>query len=63
MTDDPAVDAGTKALRSGGDFADGAIAQQGESLGGSTLATFDLQALTILREGGLAAAESSEIVD
>ena len=63
VTDNPAVDAGIKALRSGGDFADGAIAQQGENLGGSVLATFDLQALTILRQGGLAAAEPSELAD
>ena len=63
VTDNPAVDAGIKALRSGGDFADGAIAQQGENLGRSVLATFDLQALTILRQGGLAAAEPSELAD
>ena len=63
VTDNPAVDAGIKALRAGGDFADGAIARQGESLGGTVLATFDRRALTILRQGGLAAAEPSEIVD
>lgn len=63
VTDNPAVHAGIKALRAGGDFADGAIARQGESLGGTVLATFDRRALTILRQGGLAAAEPSEIVD
>ena len=61
VTDNAAVDAGIKALRSGGDFADGAVALQGESLGGAVLATFDRQALTILRQGGLAAAEPSEL--
>ena len=61
VTDKPAVDAGIKVLRSGGDFADGAIARQGESLGGTVLATFDRQALTILREGGIEAAEPSQI--
>ena len=63
VTDRPAVDAGIKVLRSGGDFADGAIARQGESLGGTVLATFDRRALTILREGGIEAAEPSEIGD
>lgn len=61
VTDKPAVDAGIKVLRSGGDFADGAIARQGESLGGTVLATFDRQALTILREDGIEAAEPSQI--
>ena len=63
VTDNRAVDAGIKALRSGGDFADGAIARQGEILGGTVLATFDRRAMAILRQGGLAAAEPSEIVD
>ena len=61
VTDRPAVDAGIKILRSGGDFADGVISRQGESLGGTVLATFDRRALTILREGGIEAAEPSEI--
>lgn len=63
VTDMPAVEAGIRALRSGGDFADGAIARQGESLGGTVLATFDRRALSILRQGGLAAAETWELVD
>ena len=62
-TDNLAVDAGIKALRSGGDFADGAIARQGESLGGTVLATFDRRALRILRQSGLAAAEPAELGD
>ncbi len=62
-TDRPAVEAGIKALRSGGDFADGAIARQGESLGGTILATFNRKALTILRESGIEAAEPAEIRD
>ena len=61
VTDRPAVDAGIKVLRSGGDFADGAISRQGESLGGTVLATFDRRALAILREYGIEAAEPSEI--
>ena len=60
-TDNLAVDAGIEALRSGGDFADGAIARQGESLGGTVLATFDRRALRILRQSGIAAAEPTEI--
>ena len=60
-TDSLAVDAGIEALRSGGDFADGAIARQGEVLGGTVMATFDRRALRILRQRGLAAAEPSEI--
>ena len=63
VTDNRAVDAGITALRSGGDFADGAIARQGEILGGTVLATFDHRAMAILRQGGLAAAEPSDIVD
>jgi len=63
VTDRPAVEAGIRALRSGGDFADGAIARQGESLGGTVLSTFDRRAMSVLRQGGLAAAEPSELVD
>lgn len=62
VTDMPAVEAGIGALRSGGDFADGAIARQGEGLGGTVLATFDRRALSVLRQGGLAAAEPSELI-
>ena len=61
VTDNLAVDAGIKALRACGDFADGAIARQGESLGGTVLATFDRRALKVLRESGVAVAEPSEI--
>ena len=63
VTDMPAVEAGIMALRSGGDFADGAIARQGESLGGTVLATFDRRALSILSQGGIAVAEPSELMD
>ena len=58
VTDMPAVESGIRALRSGGDFADGAIARQGESLGGTVLVTFDRQALLVLRQSDLAAAET-----
>lgn len=63
VTDNPAVDAGIKALQAGGDFADGAIAEQGERLGASVLATFDMQAVTMLRQGDLAAAAPSELAE
>ena len=63
VTDNLAVDAGIKALRSGGDFADGAIARQGENLGGTVLATFDRRALRTLRQSGLAAAAPAAIGD
>ena len=63
VTDNPAVDAGVKALLAGGDFADGAIAQQGESLGGRMFVTFDRAAITILGQAGLSAADPAQIVD
>ncbi len=61
VTDDLTVMAGINVLRSGGDFADGAIARQGETFGATILATFDQQALTILRKSGLAAAEPGDV--
>lgn len=63
VTDGPAVEAGVDALLAGGDFADGAIARQGESLGATVFATFDRKAATVLREAGLAAADPAKIVD
>ena len=63
VTDNPAVDAGLNALLAGGDFADGAIAQQGESLGGRMFVTFDRAAITILGQAGLSAADPAQIVD
>ena len=60
-TDLPAVEAGLRALQTGGDFADGAIAHQGESLGGSVFVSFDRRAVARLKERGIEAAEPSEL--
>ena len=61
-TDRPAVRAGLSALRSGGDFADGVIAHQGEGLGGTVFASFDRSAVTRLRNVGTAAADPSSLL-
>jgi predicted nucleic-acid-binding protein len=45
----PAVLAGLTVLEAGGDFADGAIAYEGELLGGPEFVTFDQQAAKLLR--------------
>ena len=50
-TDYPAVEAGLRLLRAGGDFADGVIAQQGGTLGGTVLASFDRRAVARLKAG------------
>lgn len=44
----PAVLAGLALLEAGGDFADGAIAYEGELLGGPEFVTFDQQAARLL---------------
>ena len=62
VTDVPAAEAGVEALRAGGDFADGAIARQGESLGASVFASFDRGAVAWLKHGGTAAAAPSELL-
>ena len=62
VTDVPAAEAGIAALRAGGDFADGAIARQGESLGASVFASFDRGAVAWLKQGGTAAAAPSELL-
>jgi predicted nucleic-acid-binding protein len=46
----PAVLAGLAVLEAGGDFADGAIAYEGELLGGPEFVTFDHQAAKLLKE-------------
>ena len=61
VTDAPAVDAGLAALRAGGDFADGAIASQGERLGGTVFASFDRGAVARLRSHGASAADPTEL--
>ena len=62
-TDWLAVEAGLKELRAGGDFADGVIAHQGETLGGAVFASFDRGAVARLRERGVAAADPSELAE
>ena len=61
VTDLPSADAGLVALRSGGDFADGAIASQGERLGGAVFASFDRSAVARLRDSGASAADPAEL--
>jgi predicted nucleic-acid-binding protein len=48
----PAVEAGLSMLDAGGDFADGVIAYEGNWLGGETFASFDKQAVTLLKGQG-----------
>ena len=60
-TDSPAVDAGLAMLRTGGDFADGAIASQGERLGGTVFASFDRGAVARARSHGANAADPAEL--
>ena len=60
-TDSPAVDTGLAVLRTGGDFADGAIASQGERLGGTVFASFDGGAVARLRSHGANAADPAEL--
>ena len=55
VTDRLAVEAGLRILRTGGDFADGAIAWQGAAMGGDTFITFDRQAVHLLTAAGLSA--------
>ena len=45
----PAVLAGLALLESGGDFADGVIAFEGDLLGGSEFVSFDQQAVKLLK--------------
>jgi predicted nucleic-acid-binding protein len=47
-----AIDAGLALLEAGGDFADGAIAHEGASLGGDTFASFDKEAVALLKRQG-----------
>src|SRR5579859_7318150 len=52
LTDVPAIEAGIEMLRAGGDFADGAIAAQGASFGGTVFASFDRRALELWKKRG-----------
>ena len=49
-----AVNAGLRVLRANGDFADGVIAFEGLSLGGSVFTSFDKEAVGLLRKQGIA---------
>ena len=60
VTDLPAVEAGLVMLRAGGDFADGAIADQGAAMGGAVFASFDRKAVARLRDRGIPAADPAE---
>lgn len=51
-TDLPAVEAGLTVLEAGGDFADGAIAYEGEWLGAQEFVSFDKMAVALLRSQG-----------
>jgi predicted nucleic-acid-binding protein len=48
----PAVEAGLSALDAGGDFADGAIAYEGEWLGADEFVSFDSKAVSLLQSQG-----------
>ena len=51
----PAIEAGLAVLDVGGDFADGAIAYEGEWLGGEVFVSFDSKAVSILQSKGVRA--------
>ena len=50
--DRPTVEAGIQFLDSGGDFADGAIAFEGRSLGGEIFVSFDKRAVMLVEQQG-----------
>jgi predicted nucleic-acid-binding protein len=52
VTNRPAVEAGLALLDMGGDFADGAIAYEGEWLGAAEFVSFDKQAVSLLKSQG-----------
>jgi predicted nucleic-acid-binding protein len=51
----PAIEAGLSALEAGGDFADGAIAYEGDWLGAEEFVSFDSKAVSVLRSQGVRA--------
>lgn len=51
----PAVEAGLLVLETGGDFADGVIAYEGNWLGGETFVSFDKKAVALLTAQGQSA--------
>jgi predicted nucleic-acid-binding protein len=52
VTNRPAVEAGLDLLEAGGDFADGAIAYEGEWLGAEEFVSFDKKAVSLLKSQG-----------
>ncbi len=52
VTNRPAVEAGLALLETGGDFADGVIAYEGNWLGGETFVSFVRKAVTLLSKQG-----------
>jgi predicted nucleic-acid-binding protein len=52
VTNRPVVEAGLAFLDEGGDFADGAIAYEGEWLGAEEFVSFDKQAVSLLKAQG-----------
>lgn len=52
VTDRATVEAGLELLERGGDFADGAIAHEGNSLGAEEFVSFDKKAVTLLKARG-----------
>lgn len=50
VTDRPAVEAGLALMRAGGDFGDGVIAYQGFAMGGAAFASFDREAVLLIRD-------------
>lgn len=55
IVDRPAVEAGLAILDEGGDFANGAIAYEGNWLGADTFVSFDKNAVTLLNAQGRSA--------
>ena len=51
----PAIEAGLAVIDAGGDFADGAIAYEGEWLGGEVFVSFDAKAVSTLQSQGVRA--------
>ena len=51
----PVIETGLAVLDAGGDFADGAIAYEGEWLGGEVFVSFDSKAVSILQSKGVRA--------
>ncbi len=55
VTDRATVEAGLEILDEGGDFADGAIAYEGQWLGAEEFVSFDKQAVRLLKSQGIRA--------